>query len=207
MAQWIRRLPTEQEILGSSPSTDFFFFCLFFDVVTWFCRVTSSFWPSLLPPRASRLNQKKREGETPQGVMRESNSRPPAPEAGIIPLDQSPSCPQSGQQNKKRLQGHAGVEPATYRAATDCSTTELMPLNTPAIPAGRSKKISGGAGYRSLCLLHAKQALYHLSYTPNLAVTKAKTMRQPGVEPGAKAWEASMLPIHHWRGTYCRLPT
>ena len=24
------------------------------------------------------------------GVMRESNSRPPAPEAGIIPLDQSP---------------------------------------------------------------------------------------------------------------------
>jgi hypothetical protein len=24
----------------------------------------------------------------------------------------------------------------------------------------------GGAGYRSLCLLHAKQALYHLSYTP-----------------------------------------
>jgi hypothetical protein len=25
-------------------------------------------------------------------------------------------------------------------------------------------------------------------------------MRQPGVEPGAKAWEASMLPIHHWRG-------
>ena len=25
------------------------------------------------------------------GVMRESNSRPPAPEAGIIPLDQSPT--------------------------------------------------------------------------------------------------------------------
>jgi hypothetical protein len=24
-------------------------------------------------------------------------------------------------------------------------------------------------------------------------------LRQPGVEPGAKAWEASMLPIHHWR--------
>ncbi len=28
-------------------------------------------------------------------------------------------------------------------------------------------------------------------------------VRQPGVEPGAKAWEASMLPIHHWRKT-CR---
>ena len=34
----------------------------------------------------------------------------------------------------------------------------------------REKKFSqksGGAGYRSLCLTHAKRALYHLSYTPN----------------------------------------
>ena len=30
MAQWIRRLPTEQEILGSSPSMGFFFFWIFF---------------------------------------------------------------------------------------------------------------------------------------------------------------------------------
>ena len=116
-------------------------------------------------------------------------------------------------------------------------------------------KNGGGAGYRSLCLLHAKQALYHLSYTPKMYtfkvssrvpkpgpskpnellshvtrqnktthLTKHKTrwkntntnahthtrhrikrkrkrqiVRQPGVEPGAKAWEASMLPIHHWR--------
>ena len=30
MAQWIRRLPTEQEILGLSPSTDYF--CWFFFV-------------------------------------------------------------------------------------------------------------------------------------------------------------------------------
>jgi hypothetical protein len=29
-------------------------------------------------------------------------------------------------------------------------------------------KSCGGAGYRSLCLLHAKQALYHLSYTPKV---------------------------------------
>lgn len=47
-----------------------------------------------------------------------------------------------------------------------------------------------------------------MSYTPKVVciVTyvvldwRAKRkMRQPGVEPGAKAWEASMLPIHHWR--------
>ena len=31
----------------------------------------------------------------------------------------------------------------------------------------RKKKKVGGAGYRSLCLMHAKHALYHLSYTPN----------------------------------------
>lgn len=80
--------------------------------------------------------------------------------------------------------------------------------------------MSGGAGYRSLCLLHAKQALYHLSYTPSSThwspqtgtATKGDSMntkkkekeglRQPGVEPGAKAWEASMLPIHHWRSCY-----
>jgi hypothetical protein len=30
----------------------------------------------------------------------------------------------------------------------------------------KESKKGGGAGYRSLCLLHAKQALYHLSYTP-----------------------------------------
>ena len=30
-----------------------------------------------------------------------------------------------------------------------------------------SEKVFGGAGYRSRYLLHAKQALYHLSYAPN----------------------------------------
>ena len=33
-----------------------------------------------------------------------------------------------------------------------------------------------------------------------------KNLRQPGVEPGAKAWEASMLPIHHWRPTKGNAP-
>ena len=26
-------------------------------------------------------------------------------------------------------------------------------------------------------------------------------MRQPGIEPGAHAWEAYMLPLHYWRST------
>jgi hypothetical protein len=34
--------------------------------------------------------RKKGSSKLQKGVMRESNSRPPAPEAGIIPLDQSP---------------------------------------------------------------------------------------------------------------------
>ena len=32
-------------------------------------------------------------------------------------------------------------------------------------PQSKTKK-SGEAGYRSLCLMHAKHALYHLSYIP-----------------------------------------
>ncbi len=36
------------------------------------------------------------------GVMRESNSRPPAPEAGIIPLDQSPDNKKEGDSDEIR---------------------------------------------------------------------------------------------------------
>jgi hypothetical protein len=32
---------------------------------------------------------------------------------------------------------------------------------------------SGGAGYRSLCLTHAKRALYHLSYTPKVCIKRS----------------------------------
>ena len=35
-------------------------------------------------------------------------------------------------------------------------------------------KKCGGAGYRSLCLMHAKHALYHLSYTPNYKIVQLK---------------------------------
>src|SRR5690606_21085073 len=39
-------------------------------------------------------------------------------------------------------------------------------------------KERGGAGYRSLCLMHAKHALYHLSYTPTFDV-KSGFLRRP----------------------------
>ena len=122
MAQWIRRLPTEQEILGSSPSTDFFFLLLLLFVY-----------------------RKK------NGVMRESNSRPPAPEAGIIPLDQSPNLERQRSPRWTRTSDLAGWNGPLFH------TTRILV----------EKKVkTGGAGYRSLCILHAKQALYHLSYTP-----------------------------------------
>ena len=100
----------------------------------------------------------------------------------------------------QKVKGRAGVEPATYRAATNCSTTELTPqrrhvrhqkpprttyteytlqqeptsdlYGSPStFQDDDTTKKCGGAGYRSLCLLHAKQALYHLSYTPKVTRT------------------------------------
>jgi hypothetical protein len=73
-----------------------------------------------------RLGRRKK-AQQKEGVMRESNSRPPAPEAGIIPLDQSPRGPGRQAHLAPKGKGRAGVEPATYRAATNCSTTELTP--------------------------------------------------------------------------------
>ena len=62
----------------------------------------------------------------------------------------------------------------------------------------RPKK-RGGAGYRSLCLLHAKQTLYHLSYTPE------STSRSYGVvvsisgcdplDPGSTPGTATLFPF------------
>ena len=34
--------------------------------------------------------------------------------------------------------------------------------------------------------------------------SKTKMVRHPGIEPGASAWEAPMLPLHQWRRTTTR---
>ena len=115
-------------------------------------------------------------------------------------------------------EGRAGVEPATYRAATNCSTTELTPQRQPprdrrppktthasmllresqqmthqainpdpikTTDDGTAKKC-GGAGYRSLCLLHAKQALYHLSYTPKVGRNNLHRETRPAAAESKK---------------------
>ena len=67
-----------------------------------------------------------------------------------------------------------------------------------ALPLGHTgtqqKCILRGSNPRGLSPLGLKSSA--LTTRPRMHVTK---VRQPGVEPGAKAWEASMLPIHHWR--------
>ena len=48
--------------------------------------------------------------------------------------------------------------------------------------------------------LHPQRSAETEGTTSKVLSYRAKRdLRQPGVEPGAKAWEASMLPIHHWR--------
>ena len=38
------------------------------------------------------------------------------------------------------------------------------------------------------------------SHLPNgHIITLRQKMRHPGIEPGASAWEAPMLPLHQWR--------
>jgi hypothetical protein len=53
---------------------------------------------------------------------------------------------------------------------------------------------------RTLDLPLTKRLPCHLAIPAFLSPHRqTKGLGQPGVEPCAKAWEASMLPIHHWR--------
>ena len=137
------------------------FFCLFFTAVSWSWRVIPPFGHGQTHPT-------KKKGDTTRGDARIelATSCTRSRNHTTRPITQLSTARPA--QTKKRMQGHAGVEPATYRAATDCSTTELTPRHMIST-AQAGKNVLGGAGYRSLCLLHAKQALYHLSYTPNLS--------------------------------------
>ena len=52
------------------------------------------------------------------------------------------------------------------KCASNLKKTKKEPILK--IPGGKRSNKSGEAGYRSLCLVHAKHALYHLSYIPIL---------------------------------------
>jgi hypothetical protein len=122
MAQWIRRLPTEQEILGSSPSTD----CFCFDF------------------------QQKR---TSQRETRTLN----------LPVNSRARCrlrhPGRYNRSSKRMMRQPGVEPGAK--AWEASMLPIHHWRT-LVQKG------GGAGFRSLCLPIANRPLYRVSYTPSL---------------------------------------
>ncbi len=61
-------------------------------------------------------------------------------------------------------------------AGVKVSIVALQAVDPGSIPgrrnflSGQEREKFGGAGYRSPCLSHAKRALYHVSYTPELYV-------------------------------------
>ena len=85
-------------------------------------------------------------GDCIKGPFRGSNPGPPAPKAGIIPLDQTATMPSS----TCILVDPKGIQ------------IRRNEFHSRAI-AGKN----GEAGHRSQCLSHAKRALYHLSYIPD----------------------------------------
>jgi hypothetical protein len=62
------------------------------------------------------------------------------------------------------------LTPTIFSISPQCLTWILVepcrPLSSPKSPQIKKVKKSGEAGYRSPCLMHAKHALYHLSYIP-----------------------------------------
>jgi hypothetical protein len=68
---------------------------------------------------------------------------------------------------------HAGCEQEATIGPGSC----LLAKKSWSQPRGQTK--SGGAGYRSLCLMHAKHALYHLSYTPTMCFNGDEAAQVP----------------------------
>ena len=63
--------------------------------------------------------------------------------------------------------GQAGLEPATPRLSSACSNQLSY---RPVIVTGRQWPVGGGKETRTPDILLAKQALYQLSYTPNIEI-------------------------------------
>jgi hypothetical protein len=75
MAQWIRRLPTEQEILGSSPSTDSFLFQAQQSLFSFFYVVSSPprlVFPYFSPASGLRGQPRREKKETKKSINPEA---------------------------------------------------------------------------------------------------------------------------------------
>ena len=129
MAQWIRRLPTEQEILGSSPSTDSLFFSF-----SSHCRHATQTHTRHNTAHTGRMHTTKRIASRWLFAGRFWEK------GGDARIELATSCTRSRNHTTRPItqlyvlhgfelksEGRAGVEPATYRAATNCSATELTP--------------------------------------------------------------------------------
>ena len=93
--------------------------------------------------------------EQKRGPLRESNPGPPAPEAGIIPLDQAAGKPGSLSSGGKGLDS----SPHLHCAAT---TSYCIPSNAKmqGLLQQNVKKNEGRSGNRTRDLLHPKQESY-----------------------------------------------
>jgi hypothetical protein len=127
MAQWIRRLPTEQEILGSSPSTGFLFFvCLFAYPKKRYSGRGLNSRPSackadVITTRLPEQHISCNLGVVAQMVertlsMREAQGSIPCYSTFLLLLVHTP-------QKKKQPMG--GFEPPTFRLLSECSTPKL----------------------------------------------------------------------------------
>ena len=131
--------------------------------------------------------------------MRESNSRPPAPEAGIIPLDQSPTSVRPflsltlPTENKKKPQ--VGIEPTIYCLRSSCLATwplwrfciccSVVVGNTK-----RNKSCEATWGDRTPDLLLTKQLPYHLANVAFVLVAVTVWLQSPTKEKEKQKSEA-----------------
>ena len=73
----------------------------------------------------------------------------------------------------------------------------------------KKTKKGGGAGYRSLCLVHAKHALYHLSYTPSIDsqswrwLTRVQFVRHIAPVPAERKWGRVIDFVNCWPYRVC----
>jgi hypothetical protein len=80
--------------------------------------------------------------------------------------------------------GRAGVEPATYRAATNCSTTELTPQRQ------LSRDRRPATNTHASMLLHESQQLTHQARPKQHTMARQKSVEEQGIDPCASCMQS-----------------